>query len=204
MANPFLLNGVIRQVRKSISTSRTSRMVQMHRTSVGRLAESVEVVVRNVVTPFSMMFHTIGSRPMYDRWIVDALAATGTLARPLPPDEVGRLVGMIVSRFTKPTPDDRPLWETFHEDVARRRSDGWSLVCDYPEPLPIMLFEERGEFRGYEFSTPEDMRSVLAASPGFEFYVTNKGAEFVICHNHHDFIICVGSCREWLCAIEDG
>lgn len=140
---------------------------------------------------------------MITHWIADALTATGTLARPLSSDEVHRLVGMIVDRFTRPLRDDHPLWETFYEDVARRRSDGWSIICDYPEPLPIMLFEDQAEFRGYGFSSQAGMRTVLAESPGFEFYATNKNADFVLCHNQHDFIIGAGECRDWLSAIKD-
>jgi hypothetical protein len=66
-----------------------------------------------------------------------------------------------------------------------------------------MLFQEEGEVRGYEFSSAEDLRLVLAESAGFEFYVTNKEVDFVLCHNHHDFIIGVGACRQWLSAIEE-
>lgn len=140
---------------------------------------------------------------MICEWIHDALARTGTLARPLSTDGVHRVIGTIAGRYTEPTDSRRQLWESFNGDIARRRSDGWSLICDYPEPSPVLLFQEAGEFRGYEFSSPEDLRTVLAESAGFEFYVTNKEVEFVLCHNHHDFIIGVGKCRRWLSEVEE-
>ena len=141
---------------------------------------------------------------MICEWINDALATTRILARPLSSDEVGRVTGLIAGRYTDPIHSGRRLWEAFHGDIARRRSDGWSLICDYPEPSPILLFHDEGEFRGYEFSSPEDLRAVLAETAGFEFYVTNERAEFVLCHNHHDFLVGVGECRQWLGTVEEG
>ena len=140
---------------------------------------------------------------MICEWIDDALATTGIRARPLSGDEVHRVIGLIAGRYTGPIHENGRLWEAFRGDMARRRSDGWSLICDYPEPSPILLFQEDGEFRGYEFSSPGDLRAVLAESAGFEFYVTNKEAEFVLCHNHHDFIVGVGECHQWLSAVEE-
>jgi hypothetical protein len=139
---------------------------------------------------------------MICEWINDALATTGILARPLSSDDVRRVIGLIAGRYTEPIHESRRLWESFHGDIARRRSDGWSRICDHPEPSPILLFQEGGEFRGYQFSSPEDLRAVLAESAGFEFYVTNERAAFVLGHNHHDLIVGVGECRQWLGAVE--
>lgn len=141
---------------------------------------------------------------MIYEWINSALATTGRLARPLSSDEVGRVIGLIAGRYTDPIHEGRRLWEAFHGDISRRRSDGWSLICDYPEPSPVLLFHDEGVFRGYQFSSPEDLRAILAESAGFEFYVTNERAEFVLCHNHHDFLVGVGECRQWLCTVEEG
>ncbi len=129
---------------------------------------------------------------MICEWIRDALATTGTRARPLPDDEVNRVVGRIADRFTASVGGGRQLWEVLREDIARKRSDGWSLICDYPEPSPILLWQDGDRFRAYEFSSPADLRMVLAESAGFEFYVTNQEVGFVLCHNHHDFILGVG------------
>ena len=114
-----------------------------------------------------------------------------------------RVIGLIASRCTGPAHEGRRLWEAFRGDTARRRSDGWSLICDYPEPSPILIFQDGDEFGAYEFSSPEDLRTVLAELPGFEFYVTNQGAGFVLCHNHHDFMVGVGECRRWLSALKE-
>ncbi len=140
---------------------------------------------------------------MICEWIESAKVTAGTTFRLLSTEEVDRIVKMIADRLTDPARSNLPLWERFHGEIARKRSDGWSLICDYPESSPIMLFEEEGEFRGCEFASREDMRSILAETPGFEFYVTNRKAEFVLCYNHHDFIIGVGESRDWLSAIED-
>ena len=130
------------------------------------------------------------------------MITTGVIARRLPAGETRGLIARILDRFAEwPNPGTR-LWEALASGVARRRSDGWSLICEYPEKEPILLFEDGEEFSGYEFSSPADLKSVLAESPGFEFYMTNKYAEFVLCFNHHDFIICMGDCQKWLSAIE--
>lgn len=138
---------------------------------------------------------------MINIWLHNALSFAKTPPRPLTAEEVNALVGTIISRYTEPTEDNRRLWEHFRGDVGLRRSDGWSLICDYPEPSPILLFEEHGQFEGYEFSSPADMRSVLAEAPGFEFYVTSKNLDFVLCFNHHNYIICVGACKLWISSV---
>jgi len=139
---------------------------------------------------------------MTDEWIRDVLAVTRTRAHPLPNDKVHHILGLIADRYVDTAYEGQRLWETFHGDLARSRSDGWSLICDYPEPIPILLFQDGDEFRAYEFSSSESLKIVLAESPGFEFYVTNQMASFVLCHNHHDFIVGVGECNWWLSALE--
>jgi hypothetical protein len=140
---------------------------------------------------------------MVSEWLSKALSANVIQARRLSPEESQRLIGIIIARFTIPRDDARPLWETFQDDVSRRRTDGWSVICDYATDSPILLFQQPNGFAGYQFASGDDLRNILADTPGFELFVTDERADYVLCHNDHDFLIGVGACREWLSGIEE-
>ncbi len=49
-----------------------------------------------------------------------------------------------------------------------------------------------------EVSSGDALRSLLANSYHFEFYVTDVDASYLICFNHHDFVIAWGTACPWL------
>jgi hypothetical protein len=140
---------------------------------------------------------------MINQWVLEAIGTNAVVAEQLPQERVQKLLGLIVHRYAAAEHDDRCLWERFQNDVARRRADGWNLICQYATQRPILLFRDDDQFFGYDFIAGDDLRVVLKNCPGFEFYVTNDAVDYVLCHNHHDYLIGVGACRSWISTLAD-
>lgn len=140
---------------------------------------------------------------MISEWISQAAMATGDTVQKLEPTEVDRILESIRRRFTAGDQDRRNLWEEFEDDLSRKCIDGWQRLCEFPEPHPLILFQDTSEFEGFSFPASESLHRVLAESPGFEFYLTNAEAAFVICFNHHDYLIGVGTAKDWLATIPE-
>jgi hypothetical protein len=62
----------------------------------------------------------------------------------------------------------------------------------------VLLFDAGEEQEMFAVPSGRALNQLLANSPGFEFYVTDREVSYLICFNHHDVLICWGNAKDWL------
>jgi len=142
-------------------------------------------------------------KPMgtHGRLVKEVLIAAneiGAQVAVLPKDSSKALHEELLTRFSIRKSMTR-IWEGMANAAVVRDPNGWRLISEFLKEAPvIMLFDIVDDSGALRFERGSDVTQVLAASVGFEFYLTNDSIEYILAFNHHDFLIGDGSARQWI------
>lgn len=77
---------------------------------------------------------------------------------------------------------------------------GWSFIQDYVREEEIILFVNPDEEQDmWLIPSGIALKSILAETVGFPFYVTSRTTEYMFSFDDHDCLIANGKARDWIC-----
>jgi hypothetical protein len=127
-----------------------------------------------------------------------AITRVGIHAEEPGPAQLRSIRDGVRDRFIDPS-GEGPLWERIRGDVSVRNPDAWQWISSAPlQGHAVLFFEEDEEPAGFVFDSGVDVVSALAASTGFEFYLTDDAISLLIAFNHHDYLSAAGDAADWL------
>jgi len=116
----------------------------------------------------------------------------------LPTEQAERVYKSALRHFVQKG-DPRWWWEHFSKGISVQFIDdtGWQsitqIVPDADEPVWFIV----EDFVPPEYSvwnaSSQDIQSVIAECPFFEFYIIQKDFRWLVCENHHGVVFAVGN-----------
>lgn len=95
--------------------------------------------------------------------------------------------------------NDGPLWDRLHSYSGIYDQYGWSLITNFTEGQPIIIFFEPHLDKSIIYLKNSQMLSaVLGNCSGFVFYIANLACDYLFCFNDHDALLGAGTAEVWV------
>jgi|GEM_PF-1938626 hypothetical protein len=125
-------------------------------------------------------------------WIIEALTDAGIPYTVLPDAHAARTRTVVNERYA--VPGETPLWERFSDCRSVYDPLAWSKIDGLiAEDSYLLFFDDTEDTSLILLQKGVSLSKVLAACPGFEFYVTDEEISYVLALNHHDCLLGIGT-----------
>ncbi len=132
-------------------------------------------------------------------WIREAALELGITLVEMPVEEADSFRRVVADRYAGGR--QHWLWERYNpeERVSIRDAGAWSWVAEFIAGREAILFFNSSDSRViFVFADGQDLGTILAETPGYEFYMTDRAATYLLSYNHHDYLSALGMAMPWL------